>query len=83
MTKISVDRAQNAMQQRVSKHELTQKLVAHALNVSSNSPVYSDEDCELLGHWQDVEWIERLRGLAKDLAGMEREVWMQAAEELF
>jgi hypothetical protein len=74
MTKQSVDRAQNAMQQRVSKHELTQQLVAHALNVSSDRPVH-DEDGEFLGHWQGEAWIERLRGLARDLADIEKSDW--------
>jgi hypothetical protein len=74
MTKQSVDRAQNAMQQRVSKHELTRQLVAHALNVSSDRPVH-DEDGEFLGHWQDEAWIERLRGLARELADIEKNTW--------
>jgi hypothetical protein len=80
MTKQSVDRAQNAMQQRASKHELTRQLVAHALNVSSDHPVH-DEDGEFLGHWQCEPWVERLRGLARELADIEKNTWETFPDE--
>jgi hypothetical protein len=74
MTKKAVDRAHNAMQQRASKHELTQQLVAHALKVSNDRPVY-DEDGDSLGHWQDEAWINRLMELARELADIEKNTW--------
>jgi hypothetical protein len=80
MDKISVDRAQNAMQQRVTQHDLALRLTAHALNVRSDRPVYS-EDGEFLGHWQDKAWIERLRSIARDLADIQRDSWVQAGVE--
>jgi hypothetical protein len=74
MTKQTAVHAQNVMQQRVSRHELTQQLVAHALNVSSDRHVY-DDDGEFLGHWQDEDWVERLRGLARELANIQKNTW--------
>jgi hypothetical protein len=65
----------NLLQQKVDQHELTRQLVAHALLVRSDRPAY-DEDGELLGHWQDTEWIERLTEIAQKLAEIEKNRWM-------
>lgn len=65
----------NSLQQKVDQHELTRQLVAHVLLVRSDRPTY-DEDGELLGHWQDVKWIERLKEIAQKLAEIEKNRWM-------
>lgn len=71
MTQKSVDRAILAQSTKVTeKTLLINRLIAHALNVSSDRPVY-DEDGEFLGHWQDPQWVLTLRSLARDLADIE------------
>jgi hypothetical protein len=61
----------------VKRRQLTKLLAAHALNVSSDRPVHS-EDGDFLGHWQDQVWVERLRELARELADLEKDMWVQA-----
>jgi hypothetical protein len=65
----------NSLQQKVNQYELTRQLVAHALLVRSDRPAY-DEDGELLGHWQETEWIERLMEIAQQLAEIKKNKWL-------
>jgi hypothetical protein len=86
MTKIAVNRAiaaqsSNALQQRVDRRELPNRLAAHALSVRGDRPTY-DDNGEFLGHWQGEEWIEKLRSLARELADLEKDKWI-AAEATF
>ena len=71
----------NPLQQQVDRHHLTQQLVAHALNVSSDCPVH-DDDGEFLGHWQDEAWIKTLLVLARKLAEIEGNNWRTNYESL-
>jgi hypothetical protein len=70
----------NLLQQTVDQHELTRQLVAHALLVRSDRPTY-DEDGELLGHWQDTEWIKRLTEIAQKLAEIEKSKWVKVSQK--
>jgi hypothetical protein len=70
----------NSLQQKVDQHELMRQLVAHALLVRSDRPTY-DEDDELLGHWQDTEWIERLMEIAQKLAELEKSKWVEVSQK--
>ena len=53
---------------------IVNRLVEHALLVRSDRPTY-DEDGNLLGHWQDEQWIKRLIILAQTLQSQEDEWW--------
>jgi hypothetical protein len=68
----------NELTSSVRKRQLTTLLIAHSLNVSSDRPVFCNDD-SFLGHWQDEAWIERLREIARELADLEKKMWLQSA----
>jgi hypothetical protein len=80
MTKNSINESLNIMTQRVKREQIIQALVAHSLLVASDRPCYDEDDpSELLGHWQTVEWTDKLKDLAGQAAGYCRTAHLNAA----
>ena len=80
MAKDSINESLNIMTQKVKREQVIQALVAHSLLVASDRPCYNEDDSsELLGHWQTVEWIDKLKDLAGQVAGYYRAAYLNAA----